>query len=45
LPAATSAAAILQAESDEQIKLLGSPNQVEAVAAALQKRVPVFRDV
>jgi enoyl-CoA hydratase/carnithine racemase len=44
LPAATSAAAILQAESDEQIKLLGSPNQVEAVAAALQKRPPVFRD-
>ena len=45
LPAATSAQAILQAESDEQIKLLGSPNQVEAVAAALQKRAPVFRDL
>jgi len=44
LPAATSALAVLQAESDEQIKLLGSPNQVEAVAAALQKRAPNFRD-
>jgi hypothetical protein len=44
LPAATSAAAVLQAESDEQIKLMGSPNQVEAVAAALQKRAPEFRD-
>jgi enoyl-CoA hydratase/carnithine racemase len=37
-------AAVLQAESDEQIRLLGSPNQVEAVTANLQKRAPVFTD-
>lgn len=36
--------AVLQAESDEQIKLLGSPNQVEAVNANLQKRAPNFKD-
>ena len=34
------AAAVLQAESDEQIAVLGSPNQVEAVTANLQKRPP-----
>lgn len=38
------AASILQAESDEQIRLLGSPNQVEAVSANLQKRAPAFTD-
>lgn len=37
-------AEILQAESTEQIVLLGSPNQVEAVNAALQKRAPAFKD-
>jgi enoyl-CoA hydratase/carnithine racemase len=37
-------ATVLQAESDEQIRLLGSRNQVEAVAANLQKRAPVFAD-
>jgi enoyl-CoA hydratase/carnithine racemase len=37
-------AEILQAESDEQIRLLGSPNQVEAVMANLQKRAPSFVD-
>jgi enoyl-CoA hydratase/carnithine racemase len=37
-------AAILQAESDEQIRLLGSPNQVEAVSANLHKRAAVFVD-
>ena len=36
--------AVLQAESDEQIRLLGSANQTEAVAANLQKRAPVFAD-
>jgi enoyl-CoA hydratase/carnithine racemase len=35
-------AVVLQAESDEQIRLLGSTNQVEAVNANLQKRAPVF---
>lgn len=38
------AAEILQAESDEQLRLMGSPNQVEAVSAQLGKRAPNFRD-
>ena len=38
------AAAILRAESDEQLKLIGSPNQKEAVAANLARRAPVFTD-
>lgn len=38
------AAAILMAESEEQEKLIGSPNQIEAVKAGLAKRDPVFRD-
>jgi enoyl-CoA hydratase/carnithine racemase len=38
------AASVLQAESDEQIAVLGSPNQVEAVTANLQKRAPTFVD-
>jgi len=37
-------AALLLAESDEQICVMGGPNQAEAVAAALQKRAPVFVD-
>jgi len=37
-------AAILRAESQEQVALLGSPNQVEAVKANLEKRPPVFAD-
>jgi enoyl-CoA hydratase/carnithine racemase len=37
-------AAILQAESTEQVALLGSPNQVEAVTANLHKRAPRFAD-
>lgn len=36
--------AILLAEAGEQQALLGSANQQEAVAAALQKRPPRFRD-
>ncbi len=35
---------ILQAESDEQDRLIGSRNQIEAVMANLQKRSPVFID-
>ncbi|SOY53137.1 putative Enoyl-CoA hydratase/isomerase [Cupriavidus taiwanensis] len=35
-------AAILQAESDEQDRLVGSPNQREAVLANLEKRAPRF---
>lgn len=38
------AAAILQAESDEQRTLLRSPNQVEQVRAHLEKRAAVFED-
>ncbi len=39
------AAAVLRAESAEQIGVMGSPNQIEAVTANLQKRAPVFTDV
>ncbi len=37
-------AEILQAESDEQLKVIRTPNQMEAVMAAMQKRKPVFGD-
>jgi enoyl-CoA hydratase/carnithine racemase len=37
-------AAVLRAESDEQVRLMRSPNQVEAVRAAMEKRPPVFVD-
>ena len=37
-------ATLLLAESNEQIAVMGGGNQVEAVAAALQKRAPVFVD-
>ena len=36
--------AILLAETNEQVKLIGSPNQVEAVRANLEKRAPQFAD-
>jgi enoyl-CoA hydratase/carnithine racemase len=36
--------AILLAETTEQVKLIGSPNQVEAVKANLEKRAPQFSD-
>lgn len=36
--------AVLLAETVEQVKLIGSKNQVEAVTANLQKRDPVFAD-
>ena len=39
-----SAAALLLAESDEQVALMGAPHQLEAVRANLEKRPPVFRD-
>jgi enoyl-CoA hydratase/carnithine racemase len=38
------AADMLMAESVEQARLIGSPNQVEAVRANLEKRQPLFRD-
>ncbi|WP_439573522.1 crotonase/enoyl-CoA hydratase family protein [Phreatobacter sp.] len=34
----------LALESQEQQALIGSPNQIEAVMANMQKRAPVFRD-
>ena len=36
--------ALLQAESDEQDKLLYKPNQIEAVQANMEKRAPKFTD-
>jgi enoyl-CoA hydratase/carnithine racemase len=39
-----SAAALLQAESNEQVALMGQPHQVEAVRANLENRPPVFVD-
>jgi enoyl-CoA hydratase/carnithine racemase len=38
------AAATLLAESEEQARLLRTPNQIEAVMANMQKRAPVFTD-
>lgn len=37
-------AAVLLAESVEQARLIGSPNQVEAVKSNLEKRAPQFAD-
>jgi len=37
-------AEILQAESDEQVKLIRTPNQIEAVMAHMEKRRPNFVD-
>ncbi len=37
-------AEILQAESDEQVKVIRTPNQMEAVMAGMQKRKPNFVD-
>ena len=36
---------ILNAESQEQAALIGSPNQIEAIMANMQSRPPVFSDV
>jgi len=44
LAVASDAKAGLMAESVEQQKLIGSPNQLEAIAANLQKRAANFRD-
>jgi enoyl-CoA hydratase/carnithine racemase len=38
------AGAILRAESREQTALIGTPNQMEAVMANVEKRSPAFRD-
>lgn len=44
LSAEAGAPAILRAESEEQARLMRSPNQMEAVMANMQKRPPVFAD-
>jgi enoyl-CoA hydratase/carnithine racemase len=44
LMATASDAELLQAESDEQIKVIRTPNQMEAVMAEMGKRKPVFVD-
>lgn len=36
-------AAVLLAESEEQKKLIGSPNQIEAVLANIERRAPQFK--
>lgn len=41
---ALSADAALVLETELQVPLLGSPNQMEAVVAGMQKRAPVYRD-
>jgi len=38
-------AAILRAETEEQVALIGSPNQVEAVLSSMEKRAAKFADV
>jgi enoyl-CoA hydratase/carnithine racemase len=42
--ATSSDAELLQAESDEQMKVIRTPNQMEAVFAEMQKRAAVFVD-
>ena len=44
LAADADAAAVLQAESDEQIAIMRTPNQREAVMANMEKRAPRFAD-
>lgn len=44
LAADADGATMLQAESDEQVRLMRSPNQVEAVRANMEKRAPAFVD-
>lgn len=39
------AAAILASESREQERLMGSPNQLEAVRAGMEQRMPAFGDL
>ena len=37
-------AAILIAKSREQAKIIGAPNQIEAIRAGVEKRPPRFAD-
>jgi len=36
--------AMLEAETEEQVKVIGQPNMMEAVAANMARRAPVFED-
>ena len=45
LAVATDARTGLQAESKEQVRLIGSPNQIEAVRSEMAKQKPHFSDV
>jgi len=38
-------AELLKMETEEQVALIGSPNQIESVMAGLQKRPPRFDEV
>jgi len=38
-----SQAEVLLRESAEQVKLIGKPEQMEVIAAQMQKRAPVFK--
>ena len=42
--ATSSDAELLQMESDEQLKVIRTPNQMEAVMSEMQKRKPNFAD-
>ena len=44
LAAEADAKTVFKAETDEQVALIGSPNQIEAVMANMQKRAPGFAD-
>ena len=44
LPAVADENVVLAAESAEQLKVMRTPNQVEAVRANMEKRAPVFQD-
>lgn len=44
LAADADAAAVLRAESDEQLRVIRTPNQIEQVMAHMQKRAAVFED-
>jgi len=44
LAAEADAGTVFKAETDEQVALIGSPNQIEAVMANMQKRAPSFAD-
>ena len=44
LAATADQATVLMEERREQVALIGTPNQMEAIAAQMQKRPPQFKD-